>query len=276
MEQFLKESFTIARVLLVSPEQSELFRRNRSRVFITFEGESLIDAVIHQMTTPIENFAETAARAIAAAGLNEDYGDMKPMYGPAAGSSSLVHLVTETWLKNEANDVFDVLITLDPVKADRSMPPVTMLNALPIFDSPAGENPMIMTISSISNLMRQDDSEEIHADKITGGQGRVVSEMDGRLKNNRDQGVVLARRDQDRIPGARGRVVSKFDRRLKANRLARQAPESSLGRPDAAGSVSGETWADGTPRTIPSVKKDGSPRIKPGPRPGAIYAKRSA
>jgi hypothetical protein len=103
----------VTRVLAVSPEQSELIRRNYSRIFVAPAGESMIDAVLFQGQRPVENFMEEIARAIAHVGMKVEGGDIQIRHSfdskVMMGFFSQL-AVTNEWLEDEKGNVYDLIV----------------------------------------------------------------------------------------------------------------------------------------------------------------------
>jgi hypothetical protein len=98
----------VSRIMMVSPLQNEMLRRNRSRIFITTAGESVIDSVLFQGYRPIEEFIPAAIRAIEMAGLHDPTGDivLQPAFEHNATAGFMQqHLVSRGWLENDNNEV---------------------------------------------------------------------------------------------------------------------------------------------------------------------------
>lgn len=212
----------INRVLRVSPEQNELYRRNKSRIFIGVEGESLIDTILQQPQRPIEEYIDVAHRAIAQAGLDNSYGELRGMYGSQIGIFGATHLVTQNWLKDEDNNVYDLFISVDPDFEITGEPPVQILPTQSLENGLEGENPLVLSVD-ISDLigppMYDDANENSQMDdgQMQGGQGRVKDPNDGRLLENRQEGTHVDDGRQQSEPGAQGQVKNPNDGRLKEN-----------------------------------------------------------
>jgi hypothetical protein len=236
----------IARVLRVSPEQAELFRRNKSRIFIGVEGESLMDTILQQPSRPVEEYADVAHRAIELAGLDDEYGDLRAVYGTGIGASGSCHLVTTAgWLKDEDGNVFDLFISLDPEMEAIGTPPVSIIEAVSIENGLPGETPLILS-ADVGDLMAapnydetdqsgQDGSANISQMSDNTGQNIGQSQGNQQQDNNQSQGNNQASGNNqqqegnadlsnlgndERTPGAQGQVKNPNDGRLKENRDA--------------------------------------------------------
>jgi hypothetical protein len=220
----------IARVLRVSPEQAELFRRNKSRIFIGVEGESLMDTILQQPSRPAEDYIDVAHRAIELAGMDDEYGELRAVYGTGIGAAGVCHLVsTSGWLKDEDGNVFDLFISLEAEMEPIGTPPVNIIDAISIENGLPGETPLIMT-ADVADLMSAPDFEDGQGQS---GSANLNDVQTGQNDGNNDQqqssgqqqdGQSNADRsnigNDDRTPGAQGQVKNPNDGRLKENRDA--------------------------------------------------------
>lgn len=223
--------YSIGRILLVSPEQNEMVRRNYSRIFIAPTGEGVIDSILFQSFRPVESFMGVAARAIQMAGLHSSDGELslKALSNPhVTGGFLQEHLITTSgWLENEDNVLYDMWIEVLP--ENEKLPgnlDITTYNAETI-DGFENENPLVIAVD-VENLQSHgasedsenldqnqtqntdttsQDSDNSNQEKVdesasvegsTGNRGRVTNpETDRRLKRNRDNnGAAMARRDE--------------------------------------------------------------------------------
>lgn len=200
----MSENSRIRRVLLASPEQAELYRRGGSKIFIAVERESAIDTILNQSFRPMEEYIAAAQRAISYAGLNEDYGDISESFSNELGLFGGVCLETSSWLKNENDDVFDMIVSVDYQFEPIGEPPVKImqLGDLDIQGSPQGERPLIM----VGNIVDLTVGPE-------GIEGLTIDHQDGRTTDdeNRQTG---SNRDESQ-PGMQGQVKHpETDKRL--------------------------------------------------------------
>jgi len=259
----------IKRVLLVSPAQIEMTRRGFSKIWITIEGESAIDALLNQSVRNMEDYVDVSKRAIAYAQLADNYGDLIPSY-TNEGSSNGAHLETASWLMNDQGTVFDIVLALDYQNEPRldDISVVTIMqqdDPVTLDGAPLGERPLVMlgdieilTMGLGEDLVthgRRAEDNNQNDDRENGGQGRVKDPTtDGRLKENgggeNGQGDVRSENDgrlqENREPvaarsadqsGRRGRVANPLtDRRTRANRrpTAERRPNPD-DRPDGGG-----------------------------------------
>jgi hypothetical protein len=138
---------TVSRVLLVSPPQNEMIRRNFSRIFIAPVGEGAIDSILFQGYRPIEGFAEVAARAIQMAALHDATGSLalKPQVNPAfTGGFLQQHLVSTGWLENKDNTVYDVWVEVLIENENLAEVDMKTYNGVPIDGF--SENPLIVAV----------------------------------------------------------------------------------------------------------------------------------
>lgn len=250
---------TVARVLMVSPHQNEMLRRNRSKIFIAPAGETAIDTILAQGVRPIGDYIEAATRAIISAGLHDPTGeiDLRPAFNHnATAGFNQQHLVSTGWLQNSDREVYDLVIELE-LGVEDELPTINMksFNGNPIEGF--NDNPLCIALD-IQDLYPMSDNNDVggepeierqpgprlvevvghdqeqhngsDADRVPGAFGRVKSPEDGRLKVNRQ--TAMARRSQDRsddnsgsnngrMAGRPGRVKDPaFDFRLKSNRGA--------------------------------------------------------
>ncbi len=240
---------SVARILMISPLQNELLRRNKSRIFIAPTGEGVIDSVLFGGYRPIENFIDIATAAIAMAGLHDAAGDilLKPAFEHGANSIFQQHLLSTGWLQNDQSEVVDLIIEVNMAAED--LPDINMKSFNGDQVEGYDDNPLCIFcdiqdlypqgVGNVDQYQGEDEvvqktatqTETENNDSGSGGpngQGRVTDpSTDRRLKSNRE----MARRPQDRdndgsvhmgrMAGKPGRVRDPlFDMRLKSNRIA--------------------------------------------------------
>ena len=210
----------VSRILLISPEQNELVRRNKSRIFVWPAGESIIDSIMFQPQRPISTFIDDAIRAMDMAGLHDmGYVDGDRLTigdGNTLQVGAPKHLTSHGWLTID-NKVYDLIVEVDVSGERLKEPNVMTVNATPAEDNPF-ENPLVI-IASVDDFRqngedieyksapivdfqsrpamaarRPKDTDESPEGRMTGRPGRVKNPLlDGRLKRNRS----TARRSQD-------------------------------------------------------------------------------
>lgn len=248
---------TVSRILMVSPEQNEMVRRNRSRIYITNARESVIDSVLFQGYRPIDDFVPSALRAITMAGLTDISGDLTLTaafeHGASAGFMQQ-HLVSRGWLQDGDKNVVDLILEVE--LQTEMLPDINMKT----FDAPytidgSNENPLVI-FCGIEDLYPQLDDDNIDQGQQEvaeqpqtealsdnngsgSGRGRVKDpENDGRMKHNRDNAMArqadqgstagvtastAAQGSTARMAGKPGRVARPWDGRLKHNRGGQSA-----------------------------------------------------
>lgn len=228
---------SVSRITMISPLQNEMLRRNRSKIFITVAGESMIDSVLFQGYRPMEGFIPAAARAIALAGLKDISGDLQlqPAYdhNPSAGFG-LQHLVSKGWLEDKDSNVVDLIIELQLV--NDQLPNINMKT----FDAPgqvdSNENPLCI-FCGIEDLYPQSYDDDQQTD---GNQTEVAQQPETQASGNDNQSS-----SSNGNGSGRGRVVDpENDGRLKRNRenaMARAADQGSAAGATAATASQGST-----------------------------------
>lgn len=218
----------ISRILLVSPEENETIRRNRSRIFVWPKGETAIDAMIFQSHRPIDQFSELAGRAILMAGLT--------IHGQQSLELDIVdtmtttgmhqHFTTRGWCVNDEGKIFDIIIEAN--FSDIDLPTVDVNTIDPVLDGiDTGENPLIIE-ADVSNLHpRYEEDSDVVADETNVVEMKQPSNSE--TTNEKPEIKKAARRsdssDEDgdestegRMAGKPGRVKNPWDGRLKRNR----------------------------------------------------------
>ncbi len=233
-----KKGYGVNRILLLSPEPSELSRRSGSRIFIAIAGESVIDSILFQTQRPMENYIEAAGRAISLSELTPWKAEsitLKPAFNPnVAPGLFQEHLIANDWVQDEQNEAYDVFIELQPHGFENLQPlGFETVNSNPVngYD----DDPLIFKVGIEELGPELDLSETIEhlnmqepGDRVPGGMGRVKdAATDRRLTQNREPQLESARlsqtrddnNDQERQHGRPGRVRNPiFDMRRRENR----------------------------------------------------------
>lgn len=242
---------TVTRILALSPDGSELVRRNNSRIFVSSGREVIIDAMLLQGSRSIESYIPAVGRAIAESGLQVK-GDLqlKANFDSKFGSGVFQqHLITNGWLQDNDGEVFDLFVELEDI-SEGEFPNMETYDA-EILEGHEFETPLVFKLG-IEDLTPQWNSmyeptnvsgprhePEVDEDRIPGARGRVKDpSTDRRLKENREhpEQMVTARKSQnqsgdstERMAGMPGRVrFPELDGRLKRNRS--MAVEGAGGR----------------------------------------------
>lgn len=247
-ETEVQTGYGVNRIMCLSPEQIEMSRRSGSRIFISIEGESILDTLLFQSQRPMENYIDAVARAIQLSELKALQSAeiaLKPAYDPTIAQGLFQqHLVANCWLADETTEVFDLYVELKPQGFENLQGlGYETINAKQIDG--VDDNPLIFKVG-IEDLGPEMDlsdvSERINnmhtdvAEQVPGGQGRVRDpSSDRRLAQNREKQLESARLGQDgdddmtRQHGRPGRVrMPALDFRRKGVRAL--AGESTAGR----------------------------------------------
>jgi hypothetical protein len=227
-------SHTITRVLLISPEQNELLRRNRSRIFIYPHGESLIDALIFQSCRRLEDFIPDVQRAIEMAQLEDASNASQLMVIDSpniTGGMMQKHIVSNGWLKID-HTVYDMVLEVAINGEVLPSPDITTMSIDESSDN-AHENPLIILTgveSFAEGYYGRDGDEPDNVVELTPrAQADTPSEQQEDAPKRR-----VARQTQEvdqedesgRMAGRPGRVKNPLlDGRLKGNRIARRSQE---------------------------------------------------
>jgi hypothetical protein len=257
MRNFNNANYTVGRVLLVSPPQNEMLRRNYSRVFIAPIGEGTIDSIIFQGHRPIEGFTDVCARAIKMAGLKDASGNfgLRPQINPAVTGGFLQqHLISTGWLEDQNNTVYDIWVEV--LIENEDLPSVDMktFNGQPVdgFE----ENPLIIAVD-VEELAPKfsliDDGSQTSSStrtwamtrRIAGDQGQQAQGADDQGQGG-DQNERSEEQRETAMARRPGRVTNPAtDRRLKQNRdqpstaMARRSDTDNSGETSQSGRMAG-------------------------------------
>jgi hypothetical protein len=206
----------ISRILLVSPEDNETIRRNRSRVFVWPKGEAAIDAMIFQSQRPIDSYRELAIRAIMMSGLkiqNQDHVELDIVEVPTT-TGMQQHFSTRGWCRNDEGEVFDIII--EAALLNEELPSVSVSTIDPIMDGiESGENPLIIE-AQVSNLKPRASDDKSNVVPMTRS-----TQSSPKARVARKPTVHDGHEDENpsgRMKGRPGRVKNHWDGRLAQNR----------------------------------------------------------
>lgn len=253
-------NYSVGRILLCSPPQNEMIRRNYSRIFIAPVGEGTIDSILFQGYRPIEGFADVAARAIQMASLHDASGslELKPQVNPSVTGGFLQQfLASKGWLEDDQATVYDVWVEVLIENEDLPDVEMTTFNGKPIEGY--SENPLVIAVdvaelSPKYDLNQDDDQNHVEeafnnnqsSDDNDQGNNQGQSEMAGNVDEGGGQQETGAN-NSDSQPGRPGRVKNpETDRRLKQNRpqsetaMARRSDTGNDGATAQSGRMAGK------------------------------------
>jgi hypothetical protein len=256
VEQRDGSTFTVNRILALSPMYLETSRRNFSRIYIVPTRESLIDSILFQGHRSMEEFIPAVARAISEAGLSVNSGvplQLKSVFDSNFGAGVFQsHIQASGWLIDNNADAFDLFVELDGIDVGE-LPEMITYDANISPESDILENPLcikldieaitpswedMMVHGSDENQNSSSGGDQLaprHEPEVQSGKGQVKNpDTDRRLKENRNkrpEQLETARKTQNsdsdtgggsvmaRQAGKPGRVrMPALDGRLKENR----------------------------------------------------------
>jgi hypothetical protein len=254
MRDLNNANYTVGRVLLVSPPQNEMLRRNYSRVFIAPIGEGTIDSILFQGYRPIEGFTDVCARAIKMAGLKDASGNftLRPQINPAVTGGFLQqHLISTGWLEDQNNTVYDIWVEV--LIENEELPSVDMrtFNGQPVDGF--AENPLIIAVDveelapkfSLIDVGLHDEQLD-ESPEVVDESGQQAQGVDGQAQGG-DQNERSEEQRDTAMARRPGRVTNpSTDRRLKQNRgqpstaMARRSDTDNSGETSQGGRMAGK------------------------------------